>query len=155
MRDWSWWLIAALVLGIAQVLTFDLILWMLAGGALAAALAAWLGAALWAQFVVFALVATVLLATLRPFLLRSMRARGPLPETGAVALVGREAVTVTEVSEGGGRVKLAGEVWTARVVGTPIAPGTAVEVVRIDGATAVVRRHPSGPGPVPAPAEEA
>lgn len=146
MRDWTWWLVAALLLGIAQVLTLDLVLWMFAGGALAAMVLALAGVPLWGQFVGFAVASTILLATLRPYLLRSMRRRGPLVETGAGALAGREAVTVTEVSEAGGRVKLAGEVWTAR--SDDVVPeGTAVQVVRIEGATAVVRVHPNGPRP--------
>ena len=146
MSDWTWWLVAALLLGIVQVLTFDLILWMLAGGALAAMGLALAGAPLWLQFVGFAVASTVLLATLRPYLLRSVRARGPLIETGAAALTGSEGVTVTEVSTTGGRVKLAGEVWTARADDV-VPAGMPVEVVRIEGATAVVRRHLNGPRP--------
>ena len=50
------------------MLTLDLILWMFAGGALAAMVLALAGAPLWAQFVGFALVSSLLLATLRPML---------------------------------------------------------------------------------------
>ena len=42
--------------------------------------------------------------------------------------------------QGGGRIKLAGEVWSARAYlpGTTIEPGSTVDVFEIDGATAVV-----------------
>src|SRR5919205_463886 len=65
--------------------------------------------------------------------------------TGAAALVGAEGEVLVAVSRDGGRVKLAGEVWTARSAtgGLPLEVGSQVQVVRIDGATAVVA--PSSP----------
>lgn len=93
------------------------------------------------QFVVAALTAVLLLATLRPWLLRHLKARMPLVETNAAALVGRGAVVVSTVTVEGGRVKLNGEVWSARAeAGQAIPPGTEVRVSRIDGATAVVEQ---------------
>ena len=66
----------------------------------------------------------------------------PLVETNASALVGRIGVVVTEVTERAGRIKLAGEVWTARTENDEIVPsGAEVRVTRIAGATAVVTRH--------------
>jgi membrane protein implicated in regulation of membrane protease activity len=67
--------------------------------------------------------------------------------TNADALVGRPAEALTEITLRDGRVKLAGEVWSARIApGTdPLPAGTDVLVVRIDGATAVVRAVPSAP----------
>jgi membrane protein implicated in regulation of membrane protease activity len=113
-----------------------------AGGALVGALLALADAALWAQVVGFSLTSALLLVTLRPWLLRHLRARVPLVETNVAAQVGRSAVVVAEVTERGGRVKLSGEVWTARTENDEvIAVGTEVDVVRISGATAVVRSH--------------
>ena len=91
------------------------------------------------QIALFIVLGLVLLFTLRPWLLRHLRARMPLVETNAAALVGREAVVVSTVTGEGGRVKLAGEVWSARVeVAQTIPPGTEVRVSRIEGATAIV-----------------
>ena len=125
------------------MLSLDLVLAMFAGGALAGAIAYWLGAPVPVQFVVAALTSVILLATLRPWLLRHLKARMPLVETNAAALVGREAVVVSTVTGEGGRVKLAGEVWSARVDAVQtIPPGTEVRVTRIEGATAVVAPVP-------------
>ncbi len=136
---WLWWVAGALVLGVAEMLSLSLFLLMLAGGALAAAIADALGAPLAAQLVIAPVVALILMVGLRPWLLRHLRERVPLPETNANALVGREAVVVATVTEGGGRVKLNGEVWSARAAeGRTYAPGAEVTVERIDGATAVV-----------------
>jgi len=148
--EWVWWLGAALLLGVVEMLTVDLVLAMFAGGAVVAAILAALGAPLWLQILGFAATSTLLLVALRPWLLRHLRARVPLVETNAAAHLGRVAVVVQPVSEYSGRVKLAGEVWSARTDdrGT-IAVGDEVRVLKIDGATAVVTRlrsdDPGGP----------
>ncbi|AEE45854.1 NfeD family protein [Cellulomonas fimi] len=150
MADWLWWVSGALVLGILEMLSLDLVLVMFAGGALAGGVAAGLGAPVPVQIAVACVTAVLLLFTLRPWLLRRLRARQPLVETNAAALVGREAVVMSTVTVEGGRVKLAGEVWSARAeAGTAIAPGTPVRVARIEGATAVVAAAGSGQPPVP------
>ena len=136
---WLWWLGAALVLAIAEELSLGLVLLMFSGGALAAAITAGLGAPVVVQVIVAVVVSALLLFTLRPWLLRHLRQRHRLVETNVHALVGRPAVTVTDVAGSGGRVKIGGEVWTARSrSGNPIATGTPVRVTQIDGATAVV-----------------
>ncbi len=155
---WLWWVGGALVLGILEMISLDLVLIMFAGGALAGGLAYALGAPVAVQILVAAVTAIVLLATLRPWLLRTLKGRVDLPETNAAALVGRAAVVVSTVDGTTGRVKLAGEVWSARTAdGGSLPPGTAVTVTKIDGATAVVAPQPApapggaaAPGPAPA-----
>lgn len=144
--EWLWWVGAALVLGILEILSLDLVLVMLAGGALAGAAAHAAGAPFWLQVVVACFVAFLLLAMLRPWLLRHLRERTPLVETNVSALVGRAAVVVATVSPAGGRVKLSGEVWSARTSAGTLEPGAEVRVERIDGATAVVVPSVSGSG---------
>ena len=136
---WLWWVGGALMFGILEMLSLDLVLVMFAGGCLAGAVAYLLGASVGVQILAFAFTSVLLLATLRPFLLKRLRERTPLIETNSAALVGQEAVVVSTVTVEGGRVKLNGEVWSARVdAAQAIPPGTEVTVSRIDGATAVV-----------------
>lgn len=136
---WAWWMGAALLLGVIEILSLDLVLVMFAGGALVAGVLALAGADLWVQIAGFAVASLVLLAALRPWLLRHLRDRVPLVETNAAGLVGRPAVVVAEVTRRAGRVKLGGEVWTARTEGDEVlAIGQDARVVRITGATAVV-----------------
>lgn len=150
---WAWWLGASLVLAVIEILSLDLVLIMFAGGALVGTALALVGAPLWVQIIGFAVASTLLLATLRPYLLRHLRSRVPLIETNAAGLVGRPAVVVAPVTARSGRVKLAGEVWTARADGEArIEVGTDVRVVRITGATAVVTAQPAAP-PRPAPTD--
>lgn len=143
--EWVWWLGAALLLGVVEMLTVDLVLVMFAGGALVGAILAALDAPLWAQIVGFAVTSALLLVALRPWLLRHLRTRVPLVETNAAAQVGKVAVAVLPVTERTGRVKLGGEVWSARTDDRgAIAVGDEVRVLRIDGATAVVTRLHTG-----------
>ena len=138
--SWMWWVGAALLFGVIELLSLSLVLLMFAGGALAGALAAGIGANPAVQTVVAALVSVALLVALRPWLLRHLRKRGPLEETNASAQVGRIAIVVAEVSDHGGRVKLVGEVLSARSAeeGVVHPVGSEVRVLRIEGATAVV-----------------
>ena len=137
---WLWWLGAALVLAVVEVLTVDLIFLMFAGGALAAMLVALLGAPLWAQVLVFAVVSVVLLMAVRPWAKDWLARTSPTTSTNARAHVGRPATVLMDVTEHAGRVKLMGEVWTARAAqpGAVLPTGTTVRVIRIDGAIAVV-----------------
>jgi membrane protein implicated in regulation of membrane protease activity len=146
--NWVWWLGAVLLLGVVEMLTVDLVLAMFAGGAIVAAVLAALGAPLWGQIIGFAVTSTLLLFALRPWLLRHLRTRVPLVETNSAAHVGRVAVVVQPVTEHSGRVKLAGEVWSARTDDrSTIEVGDEVSVLMIDGATAVVARLRSGERP--------
>lgn len=138
--EWLWWVGAALLLGLIEITTLDFVFIMFAGGALAAAGANAAGQPLWVQVVAFTVTSTVLLLTVRPPLKRMLSQGGPETLTNAEAHVGRTASVVEEVTEVSGLVKLMGEVWTARAAegSPPLAEGSTVQVVRIDGATAVV-----------------
>ncbi|QGV81332.1 NfeD family protein [Streptomyces ficellus] len=136
---WVWWLIGAVGLGIPLVLTAMPELGMLSVGAIAGALTASLGFGLVAQVVVFAAVSVALIAVVRPIAARHRDGR-PQHATNVDALRGRQAVVLERVDGSGGRIKLAGEIWSARALDTDqvFEPGRQVDVVEIDGATAVV-----------------
>ncbi|PFG33367.1 membrane protein implicated in regulation of membrane protease activity [Sanguibacter antarcticus] len=137
--DWYWWIGTALILVVVEMVSLDLVLMMFAGGAVAAGVGSALGADLAVQILLFGVVSTLLLFAIRPWLLKYLRQRTPLTETNAAAQVGRIGVVVAEVTDDGGRIKLFGEVWSARSAGDVTYPlGSDVVVVRIDGATAIV-----------------
>ncbi|RLL66166.1 NfeD family protein [Streptomyces sp. Z26] len=139
MDAWVWWLVAAAGLGIPLVLTAMPEFGMFAVGAVAGAVVAGLGGGLVVQVVVFAVVSTALIAVVRPLARRSA-ARQPVHRSGVDALQGRQATVLERVDGQGGRIKLAGEVWSARALdpGAAYEPGAQVDVAEIDGATAVV-----------------
>ncbi|MFJ3906676.1 NfeD family protein [Streptomyces sp. NPDC090025] len=136
---WIWWLIGAVGLGIPLVLTAMPEFGMLSAGAVAAAVAAALGFGIVTQVIVFAVVSVALIAVVRPIAARHRDGR-PQFASGIDALKGRQAVVLERVDSHGGRIKLAGEVWSARTLdtGQSFEPGEQVDVIDIDGATAVV-----------------
>ena len=148
--QWLWWVGGALALGLVEVASLDLVFMMLSAGALAAAGAALAGGDFPVQVLVFAATSALLLAVVRPIALRKLKPAGPAHRTGTAAHVGRRAIVLAPVTDRAGRVKLAGEEWSARsaVPGRTFHVDELVEVVRIDGATAVVGPPPGALGPL-------
>lgn len=137
-NQWALWAGLALILGIIETTTLDLVFLMLAAGAAAGAGAALLGLPILTQALVAIAVSAAMLIVVRPIAKRHLHQ--PIAErTGVAALVGRRAVVLERVDGTGGRVKLAGEVWSARSYdGSVIEVGSNVDVVEIQGATALV-----------------
>jgi membrane protein implicated in regulation of membrane protease activity len=139
MGTWIIWLIVAAVLGTVEVMTTTLAFGLVGIAALIAAGAGFLGAPAALQFGVFVLASGVGLGVARPFALRHIR-QPPMLRTGTAALVGRSALVLEEVGPHGGRVRIGGEVWSARSYDeTQVIPaGSTVDVMHIEGATALV-----------------
>ncbi|WAL69150.1 NfeD family protein [Amycolatopsis cynarae] len=137
------WLIAGVVLMAAEVISGDLVLLMLGVGALVAAGSAALTGNAVIDVIVFAVASAGLLWLARPALKRRFL-HTPVVRTGIEALVGKHGVVLSAVDNEGGRIKLDGDVWSARsfIEGQRIEPGTKVTVVEIAGATAVVSPEP-------------
>jgi len=154
---WLAWVGGALVLGLVEVASLDLVFIMLSGGALAAAAAAgFLDADFPQQVIVFVVASALLLLIARPLALRKLKPQGPEERTGTSAHVGRAAEVVETVSAKTGLVKLTGEHWTARSAdpARTFEIGESVTVVRIEGATALVDGSPPDQAPQPAPQPE-
>jgi membrane protein implicated in regulation of membrane protease activity len=141
MEWWIVWLVLAAFLGVAEVLTTTLALGLLAVAALVAAIVGGVGLGLPFQLGAFAITAGAGLGVVRPLAMRHIR-QPPLLRSGASALVGRSATVIEEVTALDGRVRIGGEVWSARSYDESqvIPVGSAVDVFAIEGATALV--HP-------------
>lgn len=139
-NPWLAWVGIALVLGAIEAATVDFVFVMLAGGALASAVAASLGAGFALQIVVGVGVAVALLLVARPWLKRRFNDNAAGESIGAHSLVGRSARVLQTVTATDGRVKLAGETWSARLAegAAQCVPGQEVRVLSIQGATAIV-----------------
>ncbi|MFR9731599.1 NfeD family protein [Saccharopolyspora sp. MS10] len=137
------WLVLGLLLVAAEVLSGEFVLVMLGIAALGAAATAAVVAPSWAPVVVFALLAGGLVLGARPALKRRFDT-APELRTNVDALVGKRAVAVSAVDHRGGRVRIDGDVWSARTQHEAeiVLDGAAVLVVEISGATAVVTAQP-------------
>jgi membrane protein implicated in regulation of membrane protease activity len=137
--DWLYWMVAAGVLAVGEIITTGFFLGPIAVAALLAAVVALAGGGVALQLIVFAVVAVASLAVLRPIAKRHLHMPAQL-RTGTAALIGAKALVLERVDVNGGSVKIGGEVWTARAYDDDavMEPGMRVDVMKIDGATALV-----------------
>lgn len=136
---WLAWVGLALALGAIELASVDFVFLMLAGGALAGAVAAVLGVPVVGQVLVSLAVAALALLLVRPVIKRQFTVQDA-QGIGTAAQIGRSALVLSTVTENDGRIKLGGETWTARTAPDAAAclPGQEVRVVSIEGATAIV-----------------
>lgn len=137
---WLVWVLLAVALSVGELLTPGLFfLGPVALAAGAAALAALLGAGTIGSLIVFIVCSVASLAILRP-IARSHLRLPAISRTGTDSLIGRKAIVTRRVDVHGGRVKIGGEEWSARAYldDQVLAEGQTVDIVKIDGATALV-----------------
>jgi membrane protein implicated in regulation of membrane protease activity len=142
MPAWALWVLLAVGFAVAELFTPGLfVAGLLVLPALAAAIAAGLGAGGVVQLVVFIVGSLATILILRPLARRSVR-MPPQLRTGTAALVGANGTVLERVDRDGGRVKIGGEEWSARAFldDQVIEAGEHVEIVEIKGATALVLR---------------
>jgi membrane protein implicated in regulation of membrane protease activity len=136
------WLGLAVLLGVAEMFSLDLVLAMLAMGAAAGMVTSLATDLVFVQFLVAILTSLGMLALVRPNLVRRLHT-GPELRLGHTKLIGTQGtVTRTITALNPGEVKLSGQEWTAQPYDETltIEPGETVEVLEIRGATAYV--HP-------------
>jgi membrane protein implicated in regulation of membrane protease activity len=136
------WLIAGVLLAVAELFTLDFVLIMLAGGAIAAAAAGFLGGNVLVQVIAFTAISGLGMFAVRPAIKHRLHRGAESAAMGVDAIEGAQAEVIEPVSEGRGMVKIGGELWQARPYDTTqiIEAGTQVRVVEVKGATALVWR---------------
>jgi membrane protein implicated in regulation of membrane protease activity len=137
---WLVWVLIAVALAVGEVLTPGLFfLGPVALAAGAAAVASLLGAGALGSLLVFIVCSVASLGVLRPIARRHIRLP-VLSRTGTDALIGRKGVVTRRVDRHGGRVRIGGEEWSARAYleDQVLAEGQMVDVIQIEGATALV-----------------
>jgi len=144
IRDhlWETWLALSIGLGVAEMFSLDLILAMLAAGAVIGMVAALLGLPVVVQILAALAASTAMLAFVRPAFVKRLHG-GPELSLGHGKLVGTRGLVTEEITGlAPGRIKAGGEIWTALPYdeNLRIAPGETVEILQIKGATAYV--HP-------------
>lgn len=133
------WLLVAVIFGVIEAATVQLMSIWFAVGAVAAMIAALLGAGIWLQFVVFLAVAVLVLVFTRPLVKKVLRV-GHV-HTNADSLIGRIGAVTVDIAGPGevGRVLVDGQDWSAvSQDGIPVAKGEKVLVKAIEGVKLVV-----------------
>jgi membrane protein implicated in regulation of membrane protease activity len=140
MPGWVIWAVLAVALALGELATPGLFfLGPVAVAAVVAGAVSLVGVAAWLQVLVFLVAAVASVGVLRP-IARAHLSMPPATRTGTAALVGARALVLQRVDAHSGRVRIGGEEWTARayIDDQVLEPGTSVEVVKIEGATALV-----------------
>ena len=115
IRDhlWETWLGLSIVLGVAEMFSLDLILAMLAAGAVVGMVAAIIGLPVVVQILAALAASIAMLAFVRPAFVKRLHS-GPELALGHGKLVGTRALVTQEITGlAPGRIKVAGEVWSA------------------------------------------
>jgi membrane protein implicated in regulation of membrane protease activity len=137
---WLIWAIVAVVLAVGEIFTPGLFfLGPIALAAVAAGVVALAGVGEALQLIVFIAGSIASVLFLRPLARRHLHMPAAL-RTGTAALEGTKALVLQRVDANGGRVRIGGEEWSARsfMEDGVYEPGQRVEVVKIEGATALV-----------------
>ncbi len=142
---WILWLVIGIILIIAEVFTLGFVLLWFGIGAIAAALAGFLGAPFVFQFLIFALVSIALTAMSRTIFAKYLSHSDENTLKMGVDSLPGQVGTVTLGSKGAmqeGAVKVYGSTWTAFPIDgeTELVEGEKVEVVSVKGSSIYVRR---------------
>jgi membrane protein implicated in regulation of membrane protease activity len=139
MPDWLVWTLVAAVCAGVEAFTLTLVLGFVAVAAVIALAVGAAGAPVIAQLLAFIASSVALLGVARPIARAHLRTPAAL-RSGVDALIGAHAVVLERVDAMHGQVKIGGEIWTARAYmeDQVLQPGASVDVVKIQGATALV-----------------
>ena len=137
------WLGLAVALGVLELLSLDLILLMLAVGAVVGMVVSLTPLDLWVQVLAAVAASVAMLGLVRPSVVKRLQS-GPELTLGHDAIIGKQGIVTAEISAHGGQVRIAGEIWTARPYDDDVVieAGAKVDVFQIKGATALVHRVP-------------
>jgi membrane protein implicated in regulation of membrane protease activity len=137
---WSWiWLGLAALLYVGEMLTVTFFLLPFAIGATVAAIAAFLGAELWLQWVLMVAVSVVALLVVRP-VAKKLTAKAAPEKSGVDRLIGMTGHIIEGKSLAGEeRARVDREVWNVTTEDdTQLAPDTKIKVLKVDGAHLIV-----------------
>lgn len=145
MGLWTYIWIGVLVVSILiEAVTVQLTSIWISFGSFIAWIVAWAGGPVWLQWIVFVIFTTLMLMITRPLVLKYFKPQQV--KTNADAIPGKIGTVLIEVSpmDGSGQVKIEGAIWSAKPEDgySHFYPGDLIEVVRIEGVKAVIRKCP-------------
>lgn len=136
---WMFWLIAAGIFFIGEMITTGFLIFWLGMGALIALLVSLFTSNLFIQTVAFVISSIILILATKP-LTDKFSPKDSVP-TNVYTLNGKKGIVTQEINptEGKGQIKVGGEVWSAICDENLIIPkDSEVEIIRIQGVKAYV-----------------
>lgn len=137
---WQYWLIAAGIFLIAEIITTGFFVFWLGIAALIAMCVSFFVDNLIIQMVVFLVSSVILIFATKPFV-KKFLGNNKKTETNAFSIIGKKAVVIKDIDniDGKGQIKVDGEIWSAESANAAnLEKGTEVKILKIDGVKAIV-----------------
>ena len=136
-----YWLVAAAVFVVIEIMTMGLTTIWFAGGALVGAVMAAVSLPLWSQIIAFAVISVILLILTRPWALKYVNSR--TIKTNVDSLIGHTGLVTQDIDNlnAKGQVKVRGQIWTARSISDEVKlhEGQKVSIESISGVKVIVK----------------
>ena len=139
---WHYWLIAAGLFGIAEIIIPGFLVFWLAIGALVAMIVSFFTSNLIIQMTVFVITSTILIFATKPLVKKFVRNYDKSVKTNVFSIIGKHAVVIKSINSKHelGQIKVDGEVWSAESEDSSnIEQGTEVEIIKVNGVKAIVK----------------
>ena len=137
---WQYWLIAAGIFLIAEIITTGFFVFWLGIGALIAMCVSFFVDNLIIQMIVFLVISVILIFATKPFV-KKILGSNKKTETNAFSIIGKKALVIKDIDniDGKGQIKVDGEIWSAESANASnLEKGTEVKILKIDGVKAIV-----------------
>ena len=137
---WQFWLIAAGVFFIVEIMTVGFLVFWFGIGALLAMIVSFFTSNVIIQATVFIVSSTLLIFATKPFVKRFVKNNDTAP-TNVYSIIGKKGKVIEDIDniQGTGIVKISGEEWSAICNGNgTIAKGSDVEVIEVRGVKVLV-----------------
>ncbi len=141
---WHYWIIAAILLFMLEIVTPFFVTFNFGIGALLATVVAALGMGVEWQIILFCMGTLVSFFTVRPLALKYVYRKSDNRPTNNLAIIGRKGEVVTTINnfKNSGEVKIDGDIWRAQNVNNEIIEeGEIVTIVDFKSITVFVKKE--------------
>lgn len=138
---WQIWLLLAGLFFIGEMITVGFLIFWLGIGALLAMIVSFFTTNIIIQTAVFVISSIILILATKPFVKRFVDVKKT--NTNVFSIIGKKALVIKEIDpiNANGQIKVNSEIWSAESEnGEKIEEGSEVEIIRINGVKAIVKK---------------
>ena len=138
---WQIWLLLAGLFFIGEMITVGFLIFWLGIGALLAMIVSFFTTNIIIQTAVFVISSIILILATKPFVKRFVDVKKT--NTNVFSIIGKKALVIKEIDpiNAKGQIKINSEIWSAESEnGEKIEEGSEVEIIRINGVKAIVKK---------------